>query len=83
MDSLSYETMMSAHTNPALPGENLGGLGGRAADVQPVYLVPGLALAAWGVYHIYTTRPSEGAGLDYAAICAMGLAGGLLSNSIN
>ncbi len=80
MDSLSYETMMSAHTNPALPGENLGGLG-RAADVQPVYLIPGLAIAAWGAYHIYTT--GDGDKMDYAALFGALIAGGLLSNSIN
>ncbi len=80
MDSQSYDAMTAAHTNPPLPGESLGALG-RYADVQPTFMVPGLALAALGAYHLYTT--SDGDKMDYAALFGAWVAGGLLTHSIN
>tara|TARA_B100001564_G_C20661585_1_gene681818 strand:+ start:846 stop:1088 length:243 start_codon:yes stop_codon:yes gene_type:complete len=79
MDSLSYENMMSAHTNPGLPGEGLGGLG-RTADVKPGLLIPGLILAGATSYYAYTS--TSGDAMDYAALFGAWVAGGLLTQSI-
>jgi hypothetical protein len=81
MDSLSYETMMSAHTNPALPGESLGGLG-RTADVQPVYLIPGLVALAIVAYQTYLGVDEDSPNFVIRPLLAL-VAGGLLSQSIN
>ena len=79
MDTLSYEGMMSAHTNPGLPGESLGGLG-RTSDVKPGLLIPGLILAGATSYYAYTS--TNGDAMDYAALFGAWVAGGLLTQSI-
>lgn len=78
MDSLSYENMMSAHTNPGLPGESLGGLG-RTADVSMGMFVPGALLALATSYYAYTSY--DGDKKDIAALVAAWVAGGLLTQS--
>jgi len=86
MDTLSYEGMMSAHTNPGIPGEGLGGLGlqisqsGRTANVKLGYATAGLVSAAIVYYYGKSVRRADKE--DLLLYLGSSVAGGLLTHSL-
>lgn len=88
MDTLSYEGMMAAHTNPGLPGEGLGGLGltisqsGRTANVKLGYATAGLVSAALVYYYGKSVKRPTADKEDLLLYLGSLVAGGLLTHSL-